>query len=262
MSFGEKLFTLRKSKGLSQEALAEKLNTSRQAISKWENDQGYPETDKLIMIGNIFEVSMDYLLKDTLPITKGNDDGFYVSKEFGEGFLVNQKKMAKYLGLGFFLIALSVIPYFLFKQDPTLYLIPTIILATLGFGTCISAGFLEESQYKILKQEPLLFDDRYLKELTVRYEVAKKRYGIIMVFGICLFVAGILAFGMERKYMDSSILETYYPVMICFIAVGICILTYTSAIIESYKLLAANEEYVNKLLFKLRRKAREKLEEF
>ena len=45
MTFGERLFKLRKEKGLSQESLAEQLNTTRQAISKWENNQGYPETD-------------------------------------------------------------------------------------------------------------------------------------------------------------------------------------------------------------------------
>ena len=43
MSLGEKIFKLRKEKGLSQEALAEQVGTTRQAISKWENDQGFPE---------------------------------------------------------------------------------------------------------------------------------------------------------------------------------------------------------------------------
>ena len=46
MTFGEKMYKLRKAQGLSQEALAEKLNTSRQAVSKWENNNGYPETEK------------------------------------------------------------------------------------------------------------------------------------------------------------------------------------------------------------------------
>ena len=63
MTFGEKLFKLRKEKGLSQEQLAEQMNTTRQAVSKWENDQGFPETEKLMMLGNIFSVSIDYLLK-------------------------------------------------------------------------------------------------------------------------------------------------------------------------------------------------------
>ena len=48
MYFGEKLFKLRKEKGLSQEALADQLGTTRQAVSKWENNQGYPETEKIL----------------------------------------------------------------------------------------------------------------------------------------------------------------------------------------------------------------------
>ena len=54
MKFGEKLQKLRKEKGMSQEELAARLHVSRQAVSKWENDQGYPETEKMLMIGNIF----------------------------------------------------------------------------------------------------------------------------------------------------------------------------------------------------------------
>ena len=62
MAFGEKLFKLRKERGLSQEALEEKVNTTFQAISKYENNQGFPETEKLMILNNIFEVSIDYLL--------------------------------------------------------------------------------------------------------------------------------------------------------------------------------------------------------
>lgn len=91
MDFGEKLLQLRKENGLTQEDLAEKLNTTRQAISKWENNQGYPETEKLLMIGDIFKVSMDYLLKDTPKLHKEDEDGYYVSREMGIGFLYNQK---------------------------------------------------------------------------------------------------------------------------------------------------------------------------
>lgn len=67
MTFSEKLYTLRKSKGLSQEQLAEKLNVSRQAVSKWESGAAVPETEKLIAISVFFGVSMDYLVKDGAP---------------------------------------------------------------------------------------------------------------------------------------------------------------------------------------------------
>ena len=60
----EKLYKLRKNSGLSQEQLAEQLNVSRQAISKWESGIATPESEKLITISKYFGVSVDYLLKD------------------------------------------------------------------------------------------------------------------------------------------------------------------------------------------------------
>ena len=60
----EKLYMLRKNSGLSQEQLAEQLNVSRQAISKWEQGTAVPESEKLITISNYFGVTVDYLLKE------------------------------------------------------------------------------------------------------------------------------------------------------------------------------------------------------
>ncbi len=64
MTFGEKLSQLRKENNYTQEQLAELLQVSRQSISKWESGLAYPETDRLIKMGNLFGCSMDYLLKD------------------------------------------------------------------------------------------------------------------------------------------------------------------------------------------------------
>ncbi|MBQ8815156.1 MAG: helix-turn-helix transcriptional regulator [Lachnospiraceae bacterium] len=63
MTLGEKIYTLRKQNGLSQEQLAEALNVSRQSISKWEGNVTYPEPDKLIALSEYFQVSLDYLMK-------------------------------------------------------------------------------------------------------------------------------------------------------------------------------------------------------
>ena len=64
MSFNDKLKELRKENKLSQEQLAEKLNISRQAISKWESGKAYPDIDNLILLAKILEVSLDELLID------------------------------------------------------------------------------------------------------------------------------------------------------------------------------------------------------
>ena len=66
MELSEKLYQLRKKSGLSQEKLAEQLDVSRQAISKWESGHSIPESDKLIAISKFFQVSLDYLVKDEI----------------------------------------------------------------------------------------------------------------------------------------------------------------------------------------------------
>ncbi|MBE6630993.1 MAG: helix-turn-helix transcriptional regulator [Ruminococcaceae bacterium] len=66
MTLGEKLSKLRKEYNYTQEQLADVLGVSRQAISKWESDIAYPETDKLIKMGKLFECTMDYLLNEDI----------------------------------------------------------------------------------------------------------------------------------------------------------------------------------------------------
>lgn len=64
LKFNEKLIKLRKASGLSQEELGDKLNVSRQTISKWELGETTPEMDKLGELSNLFEISIDELVKD------------------------------------------------------------------------------------------------------------------------------------------------------------------------------------------------------
>ena len=66
MTIGDKLSELRKQKGFSQEHVASLLNVTRQSVSKWENSIALPETQKLIELSSLYEVSLDYLVKDDL----------------------------------------------------------------------------------------------------------------------------------------------------------------------------------------------------
>lgn len=63
MTFGNRLYELRKNSGLSQEKLAELLDVSRQSVSKWKSDKGYPEMTRLIFLSDYFSVSLDYLMR-------------------------------------------------------------------------------------------------------------------------------------------------------------------------------------------------------
>jgi len=70
MIFGEKLKTERSKKGWSQEELAAKLYVSRQSVSKWENGQNYPGIEIIIKISDLFEVTIDELLRSDEELTK------------------------------------------------------------------------------------------------------------------------------------------------------------------------------------------------
>ena len=64
MTFSEKIINLRKAHGWSQDDFAEKLNISRQAISRWENDSALPDALNILQISKLFGVTTDYLLND------------------------------------------------------------------------------------------------------------------------------------------------------------------------------------------------------
>ena len=68
MTFSDKLIALRRKAGWSQEELAERMNVSRQSVSKWESAQSMPDIDKIVQLSSLFGVTTDYLLKD------GQDD--------------------------------------------------------------------------------------------------------------------------------------------------------------------------------------------
>ena len=74
MSFSENLKQIRKEHHLSQEELAELMDVSRQAVSKWEQDQGYPEVEKLLLLSRKLSVSLDALMSDEIADSSGSKD--------------------------------------------------------------------------------------------------------------------------------------------------------------------------------------------
>jgi len=78
MSLGERIYRLRTEKNLSQGDLAEQLEVSRQSISKWENNNAIPDLEKIIKLSEIFEVSLDELVKGK-QIAEENAD--YIAKK-------------------------------------------------------------------------------------------------------------------------------------------------------------------------------------
>lgn len=130
MEFNNKLYELRKQKGLSQEELANRLNVSRQTISKWEVGESTPDMEKLAAISELFDISLDELVLDKAAKKEETTEQTTKSdlySDIKEHVLTedNKKKARKGLKIAgialtvFFLIDLiSMIIYFVFFGVP------------------------------------------------------------------------------------------------------------------------------------------------
>jgi transcriptional regulator with XRE-family HTH domain len=107
MTFGEKLQDLRQRAGMSQEGLSEKLNVSRQAVSRWERDETMPEVEKIVVLADLFGVTIDYLLRPEKPSTEKEPDSKAGTKQDWIDKLTYLAKTKGYL-LGWLLIVWGV----------------------------------------------------------------------------------------------------------------------------------------------------------
>lgn len=108
MNFADKLISLRKKNNWSQEELAEKLDVSRQSVSKWEGGQSLPDISKIIALSQLFGVTTDYLLKEEAEGVKLDAPARrLVTLEDAKTFLVQRRKASKWISIATFLCVLS-----------------------------------------------------------------------------------------------------------------------------------------------------------
>lgn len=245
MTFGEKIQKLRKEAGLSQEEFSELLEVSRQAVSKWERDNGYPETEKIIRMSKLFHVSLDYLLLEEAPQgpeTGPEENGLYVSREMAEGFLAYQKRKMLKIGAaaGLFVGGLS-----LSFWDAEISMILFMILVISGSILLFSVK-LADNPYRRIWKEPLSFDKTVKSELTSAYAGKKKSVHIFTLVGIALIAIGFLLCPMivpaERYALDNQV----FVCGMILAGAGVFLCVYMTGIVLAYRLLIMNEEYHEK----------------
>ena len=120
MNLGERLFELRKAKNLTQDDVAEKLNVSRQTVSKWETDQSTPDFDKIVPLCELFEIGVDELLTGKKPVEEKKQENVLTKQEVKE-------KSAKVVSSSVFLYFLAIIV--LIVSIPVLNMNPVLATA-------------------------------------------------------------------------------------------------------------------------------------
>ena len=126
MTIADRIQSLRKSNGMSQEELADAVGVSRQAVSKWESEQATPDLDKVVIMSDIFEVTTDYLLKGIEPVK--TDDHKTMADVIDQKVLTKKngkraKTIIKWVLIGFGILLgidfISMLIYFLINGFPT-----------------------------------------------------------------------------------------------------------------------------------------------
>lgn len=245
MTFGEKIQKLRKEAGLSQEELSYQLGVSRQAVSKWERDNGYPETEKIVRMSRLFNVSLDYLLNDDdlqKPEISPDENGIYISREMAEGFLSYQKRKLQKTGIavGLFFGGLSISFW-----DAEISMVLLMICIIVGIVLLFSVKLADDPYHKIWT-ENLAFDKAVKSELISDYSDKKKTVHIINLVGIALIAVGFLLCPLivpAEMYVVENIV---FACGMILAGLGAFLCVYMSGIIRTYRILIMNEEYHKK----------------
>lgn len=244
MTFGEKIQKLRKQAGLSQEELAYQLHVSRQAISKWERDNGYPEIEKIVRLSKIFHVTLDYLLNEegTQTPEAAAEQGMYISRETADGFLLYQKRKHFRIAIAVGMMVGSLALSFMFS-DVSMLLFTLIWIA--GIVLLISVK-LAENPYRKLWKEPLLFDKMVETELHTAYAEKKNFLQRLNLIGMVFIALGVLFFPLlvtaELFFADTIVFSA--GIMLAGMGTFLCI--YMTGLIRAYRLLIMNEAYHEK----------------
>lgn len=196
MNVSEKIRTLRKSKGMSQEELAGKVNISRQAVSRWENGTALPDVDNIVQLSKLFGVTTDYLLMDSY---ESNEDSPKI-KENNKILHANLTRLAIIFQAAF--LNICMLPW----EDPNTKVYATIIKVFLLLACSIWMASNHRYE-KDLKQRAKNTKIELLYCL-IQYVVAILGYSLHIGFwtGVMLCVNGCVYITIVNpKYMNRKL---------------------------------------------------------
>ena len=276
----EKIINLRKSRGWSQEELAERLDVSRQSVSKWESGVSNPELDKIVAMSTLFGVSTDYLLKEASGEEKSepirdfvrdeddeDDESFkeepLLTREIGtaevEEYLEAVKKSGLRIALGILLCILSPITLIVLCGFADLGMwMSEGIAAAIGLATMfvfVGAAIaifipngMSLSKYEYLEECSLILPEKLEKQLSEEYEANNKKELKRITSGILLYFLGVLILILAACLFpnnDAVPISAMIPLFM-FAAIGTYIIVRTCYLRGAYQKLLQIEDYTRR----------------
>ncbi len=276
MKIAEKIYQERRKLGLSQEQFAEKMEISRQAVSKWESGQSMPDLDKIVAMSQIFGVTTDYLLKEedtsyqeTVTDYCENFDSTLVSEEEEKltsvqeleeeeivSYQQTHKSAEKNIALGVFLcifgavltelLILCSVTLFSVKGD-VLEAFPILICVTIAVALFVPSG-MALSKYEYLEKKCFQLPVSEKERLEKEMECFHRKFAVGITVGIVLILIGtLMAAWME--YMTQQTGEVIWEesvsgvAMLSFVAVAVYLFVRCGMKMDMYNVLLQKEEY-------------------
>ena len=265
MILADKIIELRKRNGWSQEELAEKLDVSRQSISKWEGAQSVPDMNRILALSQIFGVSTDVLLKDELELDGAPELGLQaedtaarsVSMEEASAYLDHKNTAAGRISLGVMLCILSPVLLIILtgaqeagrialteNQAAGLGLIVLFLLIGAAVALFVISG-IRHSRFEYLEEE--IIDTAYgvsgmARERRERYRSVNAR---MLTAGIVLCVVAAVPIFIAELFFEENEMAEILAVgaLLVLVAIGVMMIVRTSIIWGGFKALLEEDDY-------------------
>ena len=264
MIISEKIMSLRKKNGWSQEELAEQLGVSRQSVSKWESAQSIPDIQKIMTMSELFGVSTDYLLKDDMDDTgavmmekASGEPGISrtVTMEEASSYMELKEKEAPRVAFGVMLCVWCPIALILLGGLQELGFIAlsenaagaigiAVLLALIAIGVGI---FMTEGsragKFEYLEKE--IFHTAYGVDAAVTREKELHRDGnrISITVGVVMIIVGVIPMVVASALENELLAVSLTALMLFLIGIAVFLFVRTGLISGSYNVLLQEDDY-------------------
>lgn len=264
MNLSKKITMLRKQRHWSQEQLAEKLNVSRQSISKWENASSVPDLDKIIILSQIFEVSIDYLIKDDYEDTSSSytseesviDTSRCISFKEAAAFLSLKERIARPMALSVSALVVSPIPLLLlgglsefhiisWSEDMAgiLGVILLLLDVLVNVAILIYHGMSLE-KYEYLEKEDISLSSGIASSIREKKLAFEDTFRLCTIIGVSLCIFSPIPLLVAAAFCSPAIIYIFCVcILLLLVAIAVSFFVWSGTINGSYDMLLEEGDY-------------------
>ena len=266
MVLAEKIVLLRKRKGWSQEELADKLDISRQSVSKWELGASIPDLDMILRLSELFDVTTDYLLKDDVREISSNVSEVFeemsepsarrVSAKEANLFMDLTEKLSERIAFAVSLFILSPVPLMFLggvaeykhtrlteNMAGGLGVTILLILVAIGVAILILNG-MQLSEFEYLEKEAIFIERSLAEMVEEKRKAFEPKFRVVVTIGVFLCMIGVIpllmAFGLtENEFVYVCCVD----ILLILICIGVHLFVRYGMVHESYEKLLQRGDY-------------------